>query len=407
MCAAAQARRRHPRSACRKFGRVPVDEAKAWPDDGHHDGVNETLLDLDNDVHNHHAHKDARPRDGGNAIGHVEEPLEARHIGDEDLHASRQGHGQKDDIVALEHARVERRHLDEACRETVANLTKHEHVERLSARLVEADPVIPLRVCGVVIRQRVERPCVHAEHQDNEQRAHKHTAPQHELAEKALADATWRTVHDARLRRLHSERHAHGASRYDVHVQHLDGRQRRVLEADDVAPPDGEALREVDRQVEDEQLAQVVPHAAALAHGDDDRRKVVVSKHHLCGLLGHLRAGDAHRNTAVGSLERGRVVHAVTCHSDNVARARRYKRIRRLLAAVRDARRNCRFLKHLASALELLGRPIVVVLVAVKRTERANALLQCLDNAQLVLRRRTCKDVAVVDHLLKQDRAGG
>jgi hypothetical protein len=38
-------------------------------------------------------------------------------------------------------------------------------------------------------------------------------------------------------------------------------------------------LCEVDRQVEDEDLAQVVPHAAALLDRNHDRRKVVVREH--------------------------------------------------------------------------------------------------------------------------------
>eukprot|EP00955_Chlamydomonas_euryale_P043814 352726-Chlamydomonas_euryale.AAC.2 len=380
-CGRGRPESRRRASACRRQSRAAVslvDPAKARADDGHHDGVDQALLDLHNAVHDKHAHEDARPRDRHDAVGHVEEPLNARNVRDEDLHAGRQEHGQEDDVVAREHARVERRHLDEARREAVPNLAEHEHVERLSAR---------------------QCPLVHAQHQDNEDDAHKDATPQHELAEQALADAAWRLVHHAGLGRLNGERHAHRARGNHVHVQHLDGRQRRLLKPNHIAPPDGEALRKVDRQIENEQLAQVVPHAAALTNSNDDRREVVVGQHHLGRLLGHLRAGDTHGHAAVGRLERRRVVHAVARHGDNVARPRRHELVACLVAALRDARRLCRRLKHLARARELVGRAVVVLLVAVQRAKRAATLLQRLDDAQLVFRRRARKDVAVVDKL--------
>ena len=56
----------------------------------------------------------------------------------------------------------------------------------------------------------------------------------------------------------------------------LDGCQGGALEADDVRKEDGESLGEVDGEVEDEQLAQVVPHTATLLDGRYDRGKVVI-----------------------------------------------------------------------------------------------------------------------------------
>ena len=66
---------------------------------------------------------------------------------------------------------------------------------------------------------------------------------------------------------------------------------------------------------------QVVVEGAAQLDRLDDRREVVVGQDHHRGLLGDLRAGDAHRDADVGLLQGRRVVHAVAGHRDDVALA--------------------------------------------------------------------------------------
>ena len=66
-------------------------------------------------------------------------------------------------------------------------------------------------------------------------------------------------------------------------------------------------------------LRQVVVEAAAELDRLDDRREVVVGEDHRRGFLRDLGAGDPHGDADVGPLQRGRVVHAVAGHRDDVA----------------------------------------------------------------------------------------
>ena len=66
-------------------------------------------------------------------------------------------------------------------------------------------------------------------------------------------------------------------------------------------------------------LHEVVVDAAAALDRGDDGGEVVVGEDHVAGFLGHLRAGDAHRDADVGALERRGVVDPVAGHRDDVA----------------------------------------------------------------------------------------
>ena len=54
--------------------------------------------------------------------------------------------------------------------------------------------------------------------------------------------------------------------------------------------------------------------------GVDDGREVVVGEHHVGGLAADVGADETHGHADVGPLERGRVVHAVAGHRDDVRR---------------------------------------------------------------------------------------
>ena len=51
----------------------------------------------------------------------------------------------------------------------------------------------------------------------------------------------------------------------------------------------------------------------------DDRGEVVVGQNHVRGLLGHVRAGNAHGNADVRLLKRRRVVHTVSGDGHDLA----------------------------------------------------------------------------------------
>ena len=78
-------------------------------------------------------------------------------------------------------------------------------------------------------------------------------------------------------------------------------------------------LARVGRQRPDDELGEVVEDAAAFLHGGLDGGEVVVGEDHGGRAFRHVGAGDAHGHADVGLLERGRVVHAVAGHGDDVA----------------------------------------------------------------------------------------
>ena len=58
--------------------------------------------------------------------------------------------------------------------------------------------------------------------------------------------------------------------------------------------------------------------ARPFAHRLDDRREVVVGEDHVRGLAGDVGAVLPHRDADVRLAQRGRVVHAVARHRDDV-----------------------------------------------------------------------------------------
>ena len=77
-------------------------------------------------------------------------------------------------------------------------------------------------------------------------------------------------------------------------------------------------LSEVRRQQEENGLEDIVVDTAAFGNGGDDGHEVVVLEHHIRSVLGHLRAGDAHRHSYVGLLESRGVVDTVTRHGHDL-----------------------------------------------------------------------------------------
>jgi hypothetical protein len=129
-----------------------------------------------------------------------------------------------------------------------------------------------------------------------------------------------RTLHDIGGGNFESETHVGQAGGDHDNPHDLNGSQREhgktaaVLEGktDKQDTGLGDVLSE---HVEDE-LLDVVEHAATLLDGVEDRSKVIVGEHDIRSLLGDIGTGLTHGNTNVGTLERGRVVDTVTGHGD-------------------------------------------------------------------------------------------
>ena len=71
-------------------------------------------------------------------------------------------------------------------------------------------------------------------------------------------------------------------------------------------------------QVIDE-LADIGVDHPTLLHGRDNADVVIVGQHHIGGFLGHIRAGDAHRDANIGALDGGCIVDPVAGHGDHLA----------------------------------------------------------------------------------------
>ena len=88
----------------------------------------------------------------------------------------------------------------------------------------------------------------------------------------------------------------------------------------------GQARREQDEhfgevaaeEIEDE-LADVVEDDAPFLDRRGDRLEAIVLEHDGRGVLGDVGAADAHGDADVRLLERGRIVHAVAEHRDDLA----------------------------------------------------------------------------------------
>ena len=68
-----------------------------------------------------------------------------------------------------------------------------------------------------------------------------------------------------------------------------------------------------------DELLDVVTDAAPFFDCVDDGSKVVVCQHHVRHLLRHVRSSNPHRDSDVGHLDCGRIIHAVARHRDKLA----------------------------------------------------------------------------------------
>ena len=108
----------------------------------------------------------------------------------------------------------------------------------------------------------------------------------------------------------------------EVDPERLEGQERDATEdVEDARAQERPDEPEQARHLEADVAQEVVVEGTAQLDGLDDRREVVVGQDHHGGLLGDLRAGDAHRHPDVRHLERRRIVHAVAGHGHDVALA--------------------------------------------------------------------------------------
>mmetsp|Transcript_11063 Transcript_11063/g.26857 ORF Transcript_11063/g.26857 Transcript_11063/m.26857 type:complete len:727 (-) Transcript_11063:1527-3707(-) len=162
-----------------------------------------------------------------------------------------------------------------------------------------------------------------ADHED--QPAEDHQLPRgvqnhvldHGLGEDAAVARVW-LPEEQRARRILGRESERGEGVHDeVNPQHLDGGERRLGE--DCRPHTcHHDRRDVHRELELEEAADVVVHAAPPHDCLDDRDEVVVHDDNVGGVLRHVRALEPHREPHVRLLEGGGVVGSVASHGDSL-----------------------------------------------------------------------------------------
>ena len=126
-----------------------------------------------------------------------------------------------------------------------------------------------------------------------------------------------RLVHDAGACGIQRKRYGGRAVHDDRDPQDLQCGER-LRQARERREEYGQDRADRRRELEADELQDVVVQRAALSHRADDGGEVVVGQHHGGGLLGHRRAADAHRHADVGLLQRRRIVDAVPGHRHDV-----------------------------------------------------------------------------------------
>ena len=76
---------------------------------------------------------------------------------------------------------------------------------------------------------------------------------------------------------------------------------------------------QVRRQEELNAFADIVVDSATLAAGIDNRRKIVVCKHHIGHILGDVGTSDTHTNTDICAFDGRSIIYSVSGHRDDLA----------------------------------------------------------------------------------------
>ena len=78
-------------------------------------------------------------------------------------------------------------------------------------------------------------------------------------------------------------------------------------------------LGHIGGEQEEDKFADVVVNDPSLFHRRYDADIVIIGQHHVGGFLGHIRAGDAHGHTDVGTLDGRCIVDPIAGHGHHFA----------------------------------------------------------------------------------------
>ncbi len=119
------------------------------------------------------------------------------------------------------------------------------------------------------------------------------------------------------MRRLLAQRDGWRAIGDQVDPEELQWEQRQWVAGDDRGQQ-RQDLAAVGAEKVDHDAADVGKDRSPLLHRADDGGEVVIGEDHLARLFGHVGAGDSHRHADISAFERGRIVHPIARHRNNM-----------------------------------------------------------------------------------------
>mmetsp|Transcript_20653 Transcript_20653/g.58795 ORF Transcript_20653/g.58795 Transcript_20653/m.58795 type:complete len:668 (-) Transcript_20653:1876-3879(-) len=268
----------------------------------------DALLDLHDDEHDDHGEDDNSPLLWLHRSHAEDDVVDAWDVGDGELEDGDDYDGVPKERVSLEQTWVDGAVVGETGAEGDGGGSQGQGVGGLRAHQLELGAGVLVVVLGL-------GPEGGTDGGGDEDDGSEGNSQEEEASDEALSDAARRLVHDTILGWLDGGDESEGDGADQVSVEHLDGRQRGLVETADDTEKHGKTLGVVDWGVDHEHLAQVVPHDTSFADGDNDGGEVIISEDHLGGFTGDVGSFLAHGHTHVGSLEGRGIVDTVSGHA--------------------------------------------------------------------------------------------
>mmetsp|Transcript_122122 Transcript_122122/g.182408 ORF Transcript_122122/g.182408 Transcript_122122/m.182408 type:complete len:718 (+) Transcript_122122:85-2238(+) len=264
------------------------------------------------------------------------------------------------------------------------------HVERARTPALDAPVVVHVHLAGA----HVAVPLAHVAEAEDQCRKHQqlpraveHHVADHRLREHRLVTRVRLAREEGSRRVLRRQREGGEGVHDEVDPEHLYCVERGLGE-DGSSHTGQRARRDVHRQLELEELADVVVHTAAPLDSGDNGHEVVVHDDDVRGILRNVSPLDAHRKADVGLFERRRVVGTVAGNSNSLRHARRHRGLdaadEDVLVEGRGARQHAQVRPHQVKLVLLdvavgVGHAVAERLAVQHRTWAVG----CRDNATL------------------------
>ncbi|GBE13270.1 hypothetical protein BMS3Abin13_01568 [bacterium BMS3Abin13] len=152
---------------------------------------------------------------------------------------------------------------------------------------------------------------------DQQQAAHQQNAVDEGSRENRGLRVPGRPGHDPRLLGLKGQHQAQETRGSHIDPENLQG-QNGQGNAEQNGGNDDQPLTQVGGQGPDNELCQVVEDAAPLFNRGLNGAEIVVDKHHVGGILGHLGAGYPHGHADIRLFQGRGIIDAVAGHGHHV-----------------------------------------------------------------------------------------